>query len=78
MHRQRSGPGECANTPEARPTQTWRSLWTSESLAHPRAPKVPATRLAKLEEKYRHELMDEDERLELLDTIQRLRRSLGL
>lgn len=40
--------------------------------------KDPATRLAKLEEKYRHELLPEDERLELRETIVRLRRRLGL
>lgn len=38
----------------------------------------PATRLAKLEEKYRHEILGEDERLELWESILRLRRKLGL
>jgi hypothetical protein len=38
----------------------------------------PATRLAKLEEKYRHEILGEDERLELKDEISHLRRKLGL
>jgi hypothetical protein len=37
-----------------------------------------ARKLAALEERYEHELADEDERAELLDTIRRLRRSLGL
>jgi hypothetical protein len=36
------------------------------------------TRLERLEEKYRRELMGEDERLELLEVIVRLRRKLGL
>jgi hypothetical protein len=37
-----------------------------------------ARKLAALEERYAHELLGEDERCELLDTIRRLRRSLGL
>jgi predicted nucleic acid-binding Zn finger protein len=37
-----------------------------------------ARKLAALEDRYEHELADEDERAELLDTIRRLRRSLGL
>ena len=37
-----------------------------------------ATRLARVEEKYRHELLGEDERLELKDEISHLRRKLGL
>jgi hypothetical protein len=37
----------------------------------------PATRLAKLEERYRHELMPPDERLELRDEILRLRRKMS-
>ena len=44
--------------------------------AHPT--KDPATRLAKLEEKYRRELLPEDERLELYERIVRLRHRLGL
>ncbi len=43
----------------------------------PRVPVAPKTRLAKLEEKYRHELMGEDERLRLHETIVRLRRKLA-
>ncbi len=38
----------------------------------------PARRLAKLEEKYRHELLGEDERLEIYEVIARFRRKLGL
>ena len=45
-------------------------------------PKDPATRLearlARLEEKYRHELLGEEERLEIRERIVRLRRRLGL
>jgi hypothetical protein len=44
----------------------------------PRAPVEPKTRLMKLEERYRHELLPEDARLELRETIVRLRRKLGL
>jgi hypothetical protein len=42
------------------------------------APAHPSTeeKLAKLEERYRHELMDEDERLELAERIIRIRRRL--
>ena len=43
----------------------------------PRAPVEPKTRLMKLEEKHRCELMGEDERLRLRETIVRLRRRLG-
>ncbi len=39
---------------------------------------VTARRLAALEEQYRHELLDEDERGELRETIVRLSRKLGL
>jgi len=49
-----------------------------KSSAPARTPKDPATRLLRLEEKYRRELLPEDERLELRDTIRRLRRKLGL
>jgi hypothetical protein len=34
-------------------------------------------RLAQLEERYRHELMDDEERQELRDRVVRLRRKLG-
>jgi hypothetical protein len=37
-------------------------------------PYVQRQRLAKLEERYRHELMDDEERQELRDRIHRLRR----
>jgi hypothetical protein len=43
-----------------------------------RAPVDPRVRLAKLEGRYRNELMDEDERQELRDRILKLRRRLGL
>ncbi len=50
--------------------------WKSSAPSRPT--ESPATRLAKLEEKYRHELLPEDERLELRDEISRLRRCLVL
>jgi hypothetical protein len=44
----------------------------------PRVPtKDPATRLQRLEEKYRREMMGEDERLQVYEAIVRLRRRLG-
>jgi hypothetical protein len=43
-----------------------------------RPTKDAASRLAKLEEKYRRELLPEDERLEPYEAIVRLRRRLGL
>jgi hypothetical protein len=49
-----------------------------KSSAPAHTPKDPATRLAKLEEKYRRELMDYDARLELRESISRLRRKLVL
>ena len=45
------------------------------------APPHPSTeekKLAKLEERYRHELMDHEERQELRDRVLRLRRRLGV
>jgi hypothetical protein len=47
--------------------------FTSAS-AHP----SPEEKLARLEERYRHELLDDEERCELLERILRLRRKLGL
>jgi hypothetical protein len=44
----------------------------------PRTTKDPKARLARLEEKCRHELMDPDARLELRESISRLRRKLVL
>jgi hypothetical protein len=43
----------------------------------PRVPVDPKTRLMKLEEKHRCELMGEDERLQVYEAIVRLRRRLG-
>jgi hypothetical protein len=43
----------------------------------PRVPVAPKTRLQRLEEKYRCELMNEDERLEVYEAIARLRGRLG-
>ena len=48
-----------------------------KSSAPARTPKDPATRLEKLEEKYRRELLSEEERLEVYEAIIRLRRRLG-
>ncbi len=48
-----------------------------KSSAPARPPKDAPTRLVKLEEKYRHEMMRQDERLELFEEILRLRRSAG-
>jgi hypothetical protein len=48
-----------------------------KSIAPTRTPEDPATRLQRLEEKYRSELLPEDERLELYEVIVRLRRKLG-
>jgi hypothetical protein len=45
------------------------------SLAHPST--EGEAKLAKLEERYRHELIDEDERLELRERILRIRRRLN-
>jgi hypothetical protein len=45
-------------------------------LAHPRTP--TEEKLAKLEERLDHELMDDEERQELRDRVIRLRQRLGL
>ena len=49
----------------------------SSATAHP-AKVTEDERLARLKERYRHELMDEEERQELRDQVIRLRRRLGL
>jgi hypothetical protein len=43
----------------------------------PRTAKDPRARLVRLEEKYRREMMGEDERLQVYEAIVRLRRRLG-
>ncbi len=48
-----------------------------KSSAPARPTEEPATRLTKLEEKYRHEFLGEQERLELREAIVRLRRKLS-
>jgi hypothetical protein len=48
----------------------------TNSSATPAHPSAEQRRLARHEEKYRHELMSEDERCELRDRILRLRRKL--
>jgi hypothetical protein len=48
-------------------------LWTPQLYA---PPTEKVARLRVLEERYRHEFMDEDERLELHDRIARIRRRL--
>ena len=49
-----------------------------KSSAPARPTESPATRLAKLEERLRQELLGEEERCELADLVGRLRRKLGL
>lgn len=51
---------------------------TRKSSAPARTPEDPKTRLLRLEEKYRRELLPEDDRLELYEVIVHLRRRLGL
>jgi len=48
----------------------------SSATAHPPR-SIEDERLARLEERYRHELMDDEERQELRDRILRLRRRLS-
>jgi hypothetical protein len=50
---------------------------TSIREPHPKVPSEAEKRLEKLEERYRHELMDDEERLELRDRVLALRRRLG-
>ena len=57
--------------PGARPTESRSTVDTTKSSA----PAHPGeTRLARLEECYRHELMDAEERLELRERILKLRK----
>jgi hypothetical protein len=62
--------------PGTRPTETWRNTVDERILAHPRTP--TEEKLAKLEERLAHELMDDEERLELRERIVGLRRRLNL
>jgi hypothetical protein len=48
------------------------------SIREPRPEDSSGERLARLEERYRHELLDVEERAALRDRILRLRRRLGL
>ena len=50
------------------------------SIREPRrkAPSADHERLARLEERYRHEIMDDEERQEIRDRVLGLRRRLGL
>jgi hypothetical protein len=50
---------------------------TTDSSA-PAHPSLEEKRLAKLEERLAHELMDDEERQELRDRVLRLRREIGL
>jgi hypothetical protein len=61
--------------PGTRPTDTKGRTVDERILVHPRTP--TEEELAKLEERYRHELMDEDARLELRERIARIRRRLN-
>jgi hypothetical protein len=63
--------------PGTRPTERMRTV-DSRSIRTPSA-EVPADkeRLEKLEERYRHELMDDEERCELRDRILRLHRGVS-
>jgi hypothetical protein len=49
----------------------------SSAGSHNAHPYAQRQRLARLEERYRHELMDDEERQGLRDRIHRLRRHLG-
>jgi hypothetical protein len=48
------------------------------SIREPRPEVPPEKRLKELEETYRHEILDVEERCELNDRVVRLRRRLGL
>jgi hypothetical protein len=62
--------------PGTRPTERKPTVDEYQSSA-PAHPSTEAKCLARLEERYRHELMDEDERLELAERIIRIRRRLN-
>lgn len=47
------------------------------SVPRPRTERTPAERLAKLEDRYRHELMDPEQRCELQDRIRKLKNKAG-
>ena len=62
-------------TPRSPAHRTWRfTVDDLKSSAPARTPNDPKTRLAKLEQRYCRELLPEDERLDLRETIVRLRR----
>jgi hypothetical protein len=67
--------------PEARPTANQlaevRTVDSTKDSAPAHQPTI-AKKLAQLEDKYRHELLSEEERQEVRDRVIRLRRKLGL
>jgi len=66
-------PRRCWNTPEPGPQRKVAAVDTTKSSA-PAHPAGTEARLAKFEERYAHELLPEEKRLELLEAIKRLRK----
>jgi hypothetical protein len=66
---------QVAAHPGTRPTETKGHTVDERILAHPRTP--TEEKLANLEERLAHELMDDEERLELRERILRIRRRLS-
>jgi hypothetical protein len=71
----KEAPADAGNTPEARTTGRLATVVITDSNDNS-APAHPSTEenLAKLEERLRHEIMDDEERQELRDRVLRLRR----
>jgi hypothetical protein len=63
--------------PGTRPTERKPTVDEHQSSAPAHPSTEGEAKLAKLEERYRHELIDEDERLELRERILRIRRRLN-
>jgi hypothetical protein len=63
-------------TPGTRPTDRLEKAVDTRSIRTPSAEVTPEKRLEELEETYRHEILDPEERLEVRERIERIRRRL--
>jgi hypothetical protein len=72
---ERKRPRRCGNTPGPGPQPLKEATVDTTSIRTPST--EGEAKLAKLEERYRHELMDDEERQELRERILRIRRRLS-
>ena len=73
-----NGPARAATPRDPAHSHQRRNAVDNKDSSAPAHPSTAEKRLALLEERYRHELMDVEERQELCDRVLRLRRRFGL